>query len=51
MDEQRIVKETVDFRMYEPEWVQGAHSMVLLQLCEELVEGRWEPFYATLAAR
>ena len=36
-----------DFRMYAAEVVQGAKGeLVRMQLCEELVEGRWEPFYA-----
>ncbi len=44
----RIVSETEDFRIYEKETVCEADGRtVVMHLCEELVEGRWEPFYAT----
>jgi hypothetical protein len=40
------------FRTHPAEWVNGDHGEeVLLQLCEELIDGRWEPFVATLWAR
>ncbi len=43
----RILIETKDFRIYEPEtFVDNAGHLISLRLCEELVEGRWEPFYA-----
>jgi hypothetical protein len=43
----RIRTETDDFRTYEPEMFTGEDgSVVTLRLCEELVDGRWEPFYA-----
>jgi hypothetical protein len=43
----RIRTETEDFRTYEPETLTSKDgSIVSLRLCEELVDGRWEPFYA-----
>jgi len=37
--------EQPDFRCSSPYAVKDAHGNVLmLRLCEELVEGRWEPF-------
>ena len=49
---QKLISQTKDFRQYEPEWVStGNGSEILMQLCEEKIEGRWEPFYATLASR
>jgi hypothetical protein len=40
------------YRTYAPEWVAaGPEQEVLLQLGEELVAGRWEPFCATRATR
>lgn len=39
--------QTPDFRTYEPEIRKNAKGeMVSMTLCEELVEGRWEPFYS-----
>lgn len=39
-----------DFRTYAPETVtEPDGTAVVLQLCEELVEGRWEGFIAILA--
>jgi hypothetical protein len=50
--EPRATYQEPSFRTYPPEWVDGGHGeQVLLQRCEELVEGRWEPFVATLGAR
>jgi hypothetical protein len=41
--------ETADFRTYQPETVKGPDGKLhTLQLCEEWVEGRWEPFMAIL---
>jgi hypothetical protein len=38
---------TQDFRTYEPEIVIDEDgSTVIMRKCEELVDGRWEPFYA-----
>ena len=40
------------FRTYEPETVREANgSVVVMQLCEELVGGRWEPFYSIIERR
>jgi hypothetical protein len=42
----RIRTETEDFRTYEPEtYTDKDGSVVTLRMCEELVDGRWEPFY------
>ena len=42
----RIRTETEDFRTYEPEtFTDKDGSVVTLRMCEELVDGRWEPFY------
>lgn len=39
--------ETADFRTYKPETVKDRHgNLVRMTLCEELVGGRWEPFYS-----
>lgn len=36
-----------DFRVYEPETVTNAQGKkIQICLCEELVNGRWEPFYS-----
>jgi hypothetical protein len=36
-----------DFRVYEPETVTNAQGKkIQMTLCEELVNGRWEPFYS-----
>lgn len=44
-----ILTETADFRTYEPETVKGPNGKLhTIQLCEELTEGRWEPFYSIL---
>jgi hypothetical protein len=44
----QLLTESPDFRTYEPEVVTGpTGEAVTLQLCEELVDGRWEPFYST----
>ena len=41
-----------DFRTYAPETVvEEDGRVVVLQLCEELVEGRWEGFVAFLSER
>jgi hypothetical protein len=41
--------QTPDFRTYPPIQAKGDGGKVLtMQLCEELVEGRWEPFYSIL---
>jgi len=33
------------FRTYLPEWIQADESTwILVQLCEELVDGEWDPF-------
>jgi hypothetical protein len=42
----RIRTETEDFRTYEPETFTNKDGCVItLRMCEELVDGRWEPFY------
>jgi hypothetical protein len=45
------VTETADFRTYEPFTVtdERGHTQVWT-LYEELVEGRWEPFYSVVNA-
>lgn len=40
-----------DFRTYAPEAVVEHGKVVVLQLCEELVEGRWEGFISILRER
>jgi hypothetical protein len=40
-----------DFRTYAPETVVEDGKVVVLQLCEELVEGRWEGFISILCER
>ena len=38
-----------DFRTYPPERLKGDGGKILtMQLCEELIEGRWEAFYSVL---
>jgi hypothetical protein len=33
-----------DFRRHQAEWVDGPEGQrMLVQVCEELVDGRWEP--------
>jgi hypothetical protein len=40
------------FRTYEPEWLTESNGVtVIMQLCEELVEGRWEAFYSIISDR
>lgn len=40
------------FRTYEPEWCRESNGVtVIMQLCEELVEGRWEAFYSIISDR
>ena len=42
----RIKSATEDFRTYEPEtFTDRDGSIVVMKRCEELVDGRWEPFY------
>lgn len=42
-----IVHFTPDFRIYEKETIRERNGRtVVMHLCEELVEGRWEPFYS-----
>lgn len=37
------------FRTYEPiTTMREDGTMVTMQLCEDLVEGRWEPFYSVI---
>lgn len=37
------------FRTYEPKTVErGDGTAITMQLCEELVEGRWEAFYSII---
>ncbi|MFH1684068.1 MAG: hypothetical protein ABIA67_04215 [Candidatus Margulisiibacteriota bacterium] len=46
----KIIKETSDFRQYEPEKVKdGRGKTITIQLCEECVEGRWESFYSIIS--
>lgn len=48
----KITSEAADFRTYEPEWLSdGRGHQLLMQLCEDRVGGRWEPFYSILATR
>jgi hypothetical protein len=43
----RLIKQTADLRIYETENLKGKDGRIVrMHLCEELVEGRWEPFYA-----
>jgi hypothetical protein len=43
----QLLTESPDFRTYQPEVVTGPTGEdITLQLCEELVDGRWEPFYS-----
>ena len=44
MEKQLVINEK-DFRAYKPEIVSSSTRIIKMQLCEELVEGRWEPFY------
>lgn len=37
------------FRTYEPEVVAGKRGPVTIQVCEELIEGRWEPFVSIVS--
>lgn len=38
------------FRTYEPiRSTNERGETVVMQLCEDLVEGRWEPFYSTIS--
>lgn len=40
---------SADFRTYAPKHVKNAQGRtVVIQLCETLEEGRWEPFYSNL---
>ncbi len=42
-----IASETEDFRQYEQEVIHERDGRtVVMHLCEELIEGRWEPFHA-----
>ena len=42
-----IETQTADFRTYKPETlVEKDGSKVVVRLCEELIDGRWEPFLA-----
>jgi len=45
MKKQLVINEK-DFRAYKPEIISTSTRTIKMQLCEELVEGRWEPFYA-----
>lgn len=41
--------ESKDFRTHKPEWVGDRYgNKTLLRVCEELIEGRWEPFVSIL---
>ncbi len=40
-----------DFRTYAPETVVEDGKVIVLQLCEEWVEGRWEGFISILSER
>ena len=45
MQTKRIATATADYRTYEPEILDdGDGEPVVVRLCEELVEGRWEAF-------
>ena len=45
----KIETQTRDFRTYTPEVVKDSFgNTIKIQLCEELIDGRWEGFYATL---
>jgi hypothetical protein len=35
-----------DFRTYPPETFDDNGGTITMKLCEELVDGRWEPFYS-----
>jgi hypothetical protein len=44
-----ILTETTDFRTYVPEILKDAYgSWVVMQQCEALEEGRWEPFMTVI---
>jgi hypothetical protein len=44
--------ENAGFRTYSEEWVDNGHGeLLLLQPCEELVDGHWEGFVSELARR
>jgi hypothetical protein len=43
--ERKIVYQTADFRKYESETLKDhTGKLVIVTVCEDLVEGRWEPF-------
>jgi hypothetical protein len=49
VETRKIEIETADFRTYKPEtFTEKDGTMVTMRLCEELVAGRWEPFYLTI---
>ena len=44
----KLRTETADFRTYEPITARDRFGREIeMTLCEELVAGRWEPFYST----
>lgn len=46
------VTETADFRTYAPEILdEGDGRVTVTRLCEDLVGGRWEPFYSYVSPR
>lgn len=48
MDRQPVTA-TADFRTYAPEILDDGDGRVrVVRLCEDLVGGRWEPFYSYL---
>ncbi len=50
--EPKIVSETEDFRIYERETFHRPDgTMVVMHKCEEIVAGRWEPFYSIVLIR
>lgn len=52
MDGYTLELETADFRRYAPvEATDARGERIWLVLCEELLEGRWEPFLATYRTR
>ncbi len=50
--EPKIVSETEDFRVYGNETFHRLDgTTVVIRKCEELIAGRWEPFYSIVLIR